>query len=253
MVPSETKAGYPEKMMREVFDRIKTEMDPLGVYITDGQIEQMAVFFEMLVEKNRVMNLTAITDPEEAVMRHFLDSLMLVRLIDPDDTDSLIDVGTGAGFPGIPLKIVFPNIKTVLLDSLDKRIRFLDDVITMLGLTDTEAVHARAEDAGRDPLLREQFDLAVSRAVSSLPVLTEYCMPFVRIGGSFVSYKSDQVEEEVNTAKKAVHLTGGKIVKTDCFRLPGSDIGRSLIRIDKIRSTPSVYPRKAGIPSKKPL
>ena len=240
-------------MMKDVFTRIKSEMDPLGVSVTDGQIEQMTDFFQMLVEKNRVMNLTAITDPEDALVRHFLDSLMLVRVIDPDKTDSLIDVGTGAGFPGIPLKIVFPSLKTVLLDSLDKRIRFLNDVIEALGLTDTEAVHARAEDAGRDLLLREQFDLAVSRAVSSLPVLTEYCMPFVRIGGSFVSYKSDQVEEELQAAKKAVYLTGGKTAKTDCFRLPGSDIGRSLIRIDKIRSTPSVYPRKAGIPSKKPL
>ena len=240
-------------MMKDVFTRIKSEMDPLGVSVTDGQIEQMTDFFQMLVEKNRVMNLTAITDPEDALVRHFLDSLMLVRVIDPDNTDSLIDVGTGAGFPGIPLKIVFPSLKTVLLDSLDKRIRFLNDVIEALGLTDTEAVHARAEDAGRDLLLREQFDLAVSRAVSSLPVLTEYCMPFVRIGGSFVSYKSDQVEEELQAAKKAVYLTGGKTAKTDCFRLPGSDIGRSLIRIDKIRSTPSVYPRKAGIPSKKPL
>lgn len=224
-----------------------------GVELSDQQVSQFLQYYELLVEKNKVMNLTGITEYEEVVLKHFVDSLSIVQSLKLEGKERMIDVGTGAGFPGIPLKIAFPDLEIVLLDSLNKRILFLKEVIEKLQLSHIEAVHARAEDAARNRDYREQFDISVSRAVANLSSLSEYCLPFVKKGGFFVSYKSTNVDEELNHAKHAFYLLGGKLEKKTEFTLPGSDIGRSFIIVKKERTTPSKYPRKAGLPSKEPL
>lgn len=224
-----------------------------GVELSDQQVSQFLQYYELLVEKNKVMNLTGITEYEDVVLKHFVDSLSIVQSLNLDGKKRMIDVGTGAGFPGIPLKIAFPDLEIVLLDSLNKRILFLKEVIEKLQLSHIEAVHARAEDAARNRDYREQFDISVSRAVANLSSLSEYCLPFVKKGGFFVSYKSTNVDEELNHAKHAFYLLGGKLEKKTEFTLPGSDIGRSFIIVKKEKTTPSKYPRKAGLPSKEPL
>jgi len=178
---------------------------------------------------------------------------MLHKALDPKQIDTMIDVGTGAGFPGIPLKIVYENLNVILLDSLQKRLEFLDEVIDELKLSGIETVHARAEDAGKAEVLREQFDLCVSRAVANLSTLSELCLPFVKEGGHFVAYKAGKAEEEVEAARHAIELLGGGNIEVINFTLPNSDLERSLIKIEKINKTPSKYPRKAGRPSKEPL
>lgn len=225
----------------------------LGICLNDEQIEQFLIYYEYLVEKNKVMNLTGITEYEEVVLKHFIDSLSIIKVIDPQKQNRIIDIGTGAGFPGIPLKIAFPNLEIVLLDSLNKRVLFLNEVIEKLRLGKISAIHARAEDAARKKEYRESFDLCVSRAVANLSSLSEYCLPFVKTGGKFISYKSSDIEEEIEQAKKACYLLGGKIKNKAEFTLPDSDIGRSFVIIEKERKTPSKYPRKAGLPSKEPL
>ena len=199
------------------------------------------------------MNLTGITDYDEVNLKHFVDSLTIVRLSDMMKIETLIDVGTGAGFPGIPIKIVFPHIKVVLLDSLNKRLKFLNTVIDELNLESVETLHGRAEDHAKNMQYRERFDLCVSRAVANLSTLSEYCIPFVKNGGTFISYKSSTSDDEIEQSKKAVNILGGEIVKTDKFMLPGTDMGRSLVMIEKIKNTPGKYPRKAGVPGKEPL
>ncbi len=216
------------------------------------QLEQFLTYYEMLVEKNKVMNLTGITEFEEVVQKHFIDSIMYSEQLIKED-GSLIDVGTGAGFPGIPLKIVYPKLSVVLLDSLNKRVKFLNEVIEALELEQIETIHSRAEDGGRNPKLREQFTYAVSRAVANLATLSEYCMPFVVVGGKFISYKSGKVEEELASAEGAIKKLGGRIKDKVMFELPDSDMKRSLIGIEKIEKTKQKYPRKAGLPSKEPL
>ena len=225
----------------------------LNVELSEGQIRQFLRYYELLVEWNKVMNLTAITEYEEVILRHFLDSLASVKVWDFKNTDTVIDVGCGAGFPGIPLKIAFPNIRLVLLDSLNKRVKFLNEVITTLGLENITAIHGRAEDIAKNKSYREQFDLCVSRAVANLSTLCEYSLPFLWISGSFVSYKGEYSENEIKQAEKAVDILGGKISKIDRFKLPGTDMGRSLIKIDKVKKTPGKYPRKAGLPAKEPI
>lgn len=225
----------------------------LGIILTDSQIQQFITYYEILTEWNQVMNLTAITDYEEVMKKHFIDSISLVKAYDITQDKSVIDVGTGAGFPGLALKIAYPNFKVTLLDSLNKRIHFLDTVIEKLGLTDIETIHGRAEDFAKPEKLREQFDLCVSRAVANLSTLSEYCLPFVKVGGQFISYKSEKIVEEIELAMKAISLLGGRINNQVEFKLPYSDIYRNLFIIDKVTETPKKYPRKAGLPSKEPL
>lgn len=232
----------------------KRNLDSIGVSLNDIQLEQLDKYYELLVEWNSFMNLTGITDYEEVMLKHYLDSLVLKLPITGDNSRlRLIDVGTGAGFPGLPLKIAYPDTEVVLFDSLNKRIKFLDEVISQLSLKGVTTIHGRAEDGGRNPKLREQFDVSVSRAVADLAVLSEYNLPFVKIGGYFVAYKSGDVDAEVEKSKKAVSILGGVIEKVDKFTLPETDIERSLVYIKKIKSTWKKYPRKAGMPSKEPL
>ena len=229
------------------------ELDTLGIHLSDIQQEQFDRYYELLIEWNRVMNLTGITAYEEVNLKHFTDSLTIVRINDMKNVFTLIDIGTGAGFPGIPIKIAFPHIKVVLLDSLNKRIKFLNEVVEKLNLDNVETLHGRAEDYAKKAEYREQFDMCVSRAVANLSTLGEYCIPFVKKGGCFVSYKSADSDEEINQSEKAISILGGKISKIDKFMLPGSDMGRALVVTEKDKNTPQKYPKKAGVPSKEPL
>lgn len=233
--------------------RFDQELETLGVRLTDVQKEQFDRYYELLIEWNRVMNLTGITDYEEVNLKHFTDSLTVVRIKELKNVSSLIDVGTGAGFPGIPIKIAFPHIEVTLLDSLNKRIKFLNQVVEELGLNNVITLHGRAEDYARKTEYREKFDLCVSRAVANLSTLSEYCLPFIKKGGCFVSYKSAESDEEIKQSEKALDILGGKVKTVDKFMLPGSDMGRALVMIEKVKNTPGKYPRKAGVPSKEPL
>lgn len=232
---------------------LKMKLQELNISISDRQEEQFEQFYDLLIEWNKVMNLTGITEYEEVVEKHFVDSLSLVKAIEIDKIHSVIDIGTGAGFPGIPLKIAFPHLNITLLDSLNKRIRFLDTVIDRTGLKDIRTIHGRAEDYAKQKEYREMYDLCVSRAVANLSTLSEYCIPYIRIGGIFISYKSGDVESEKEDSRNAASLLGGRIKDTVKFQLPGTDIGRSFVIIEKERQTAKRYPRKAGLPSKEPL
>lgn len=227
------------------------DLKAIGIELSDEQLEQFLTYYEMLIEKNKVMNLTAITDFDEVLEKHFEDSLSLIQAVDLEKSQAVIDLGTGAGFPGIPLKIAFPNLQITLADSLNKRILFLDDVIRELGLTGIDTVHGRAEDLAKNSDYREKFDLCVSRAVANLSTLSEYCLPFVKIGGKFISYKAGECDEEVAASKSSIFLLGGKISDIKKFELGES--GRAFVIIDKVSGTPKEYPRKAGTPSKDPL
>ena len=227
------------------------DLKAIGIELSDEQLEQFLTYYEMLIEKNKVMNLTAITDFDEVLEKHFEDSLSLIQAVDLVKSQAVIDLGTGAGFPGIPLKIAFPNLQITLADSLNKRILFLDDVIRELGLTGIDTVHGRAEDLAKNSDYREKFDLCVSRAVANLSTLSEYCLPFVKIGGKFISYKAGECDEEVAASKSSIFLLGGKISDIKKFELGES--GRAFVIIDKVSGTPKKYPRKAGTPSKDPL
>ena len=236
--------------MSEIFEN---KLNALGITLTESQKEQFDKFYELLVEWNKVMNLTGITEYEEVNEKHFIDSLSLVKAIDVSGIKTVIDVGTGAGFPGIPLKIAFPHLKVVLLDSLNKRINFLNAVIAELGLKDTKTIHGRAEDYAKQIEYREQFDLCVSRAVANLSTLSEYCLPYVKKGGLFIPYKSGEIDNEVQQAKTAIQTLGGEIDEVIKFQLPNTEISRSFIKIKKERNTAKKFPRKAGLPSKEPL
>ncbi len=225
----------------------------LSIVLNDKQIQQFEQYYNILVEWNKVMNLTAITEYEEVVEKHFLDSLTIVDAINMEKIDTLIDVGTGAGFPGIPLKIAFPHLKVTLLDSLNKRIKFLNEVIDLLELDDIKTIHGRAEDYAKQAEYREQYDICVSRAVANLATLSEYCLPYVKVDGLFVPYKSGEIDEELKSSEKAVSILGGKVEEVVKFQLPGTDIGRSFVKIHKIKETKKKYPRKAGMPTKEPL
>lgn len=227
--------------------------EKMHLSLSTGQLKQFVRYYELLVEWNTFMNLTGITEFQDVLQKHFEDSLTVVRDADLSSVKSVMDVGTGAGFPGLPLKIAFPHLKVVLLDSLGKRVKFLNHVIEELQLKNITAIHGRAEDFARKEEYREQFDLVVSRAVANLSSLSEYCIPYTKIGGVFISYKSGKIEEELDRAKKAIFLLGGKLEETVKFQLENSDIERSLVIIRKERKTAKKYPRKAGIPAKEPL
>lgn len=232
-------------------DQFKKGLSDLNINLIEKQIEQFLKYYEILVETNKVMNLTAITEFDEVIEKHFLDSLSLVRVFDLNRNVKILDLGTGAGFPGIPLKITFPEIDIVLADSLNKRVKFLNEVVETLQLKQVETVHGRAEELAKNKKYREQFDLCTSRAVANLSSLSEYCIPFVKEGGRFISYKSGEIEEEVDQAKRAIHVLGGKLDQVYKFDL--HEQKRSFVIIEKVKKTPAVYPRKAGTPTKEPL
>ena len=230
-----------------LFDETKKN----GMELSDKQIAQFNLYYELLTAKNKVMNLTAITEYNDVVKKHFIDSMMISRVLDMKKINLLCDVGTGAGFPGIPLKIVYPHLHLTLVDSVGKRVNFLSEVVEKLGLEDVEAIHSRTEDLAHNSKYREKYDLVTARAVASMNVLSEYCIPYAKIGGYFAAYKSGNIEEEIENAKNAVKTLGGKIEKKDMFEL--YEMGRSIVLIRKVNSTPKIYPRKAGTPSKNPL
>jgi len=232
-------------------------LEELNIELSDSQLEQFDRYYEMLIEKNKVMNLTAITEYEDVVVKHFLDSLSLVR---SEKVKSLlykgcdlIDIGTGAGFPGVPLKIAFPSVKVTLMDALNKRITFLNEVILSLGLSDIEAFHARGEEVARKEQFRERFDLCVSRAVAKLNSLSELCLPFVKVGGFFVPYKSGNIDEELEEGKNAIYKLGKCSTSVERFTVPLSDYERSLIVMEKKCNSPTQYPRAGGKIFSKPL
>lgn len=242
----------------------------IGIEPSELMVSQLRKYYEMIIEKNKVMNLTAITDEKEFVYKHFVDSLSMMTETGLSKADEaakatalkacsentpcrMIDVGTGAGFPGLVLKIVYPQIDMTLFDSLKKRLTFLDEVIDELGLTGVRTLHGRAEDIGHDKLHRGVYDIVTARAVANLSTLSEYCLPLVKKGGMFVAYKSAQAGEEAESAKKAVELLGGKVTDIREFTLPGTDYQRALVYVEKVKDTPARYPRKAGTPAKEPL
>ena len=225
----------------------------MNIALNKKQLKQFVTYYNMVVEKNKVMNLTAITAYEDFIDKHFADSLAIIGFIDFSKISAMMDVGTGAGFPGIPLKIVDQDLKVTLLDSLNKRIRLLGEVSEVLELQDVTMIHGRAEDFAHQSAYREKYDLCVSRAVANLSTLSEYCLPFVKVGGMFAAYKSGDYSEELEKSKKAISLLGGEIADIHSFSLPGTEIERSIIIIRKRKETGKKYPRKAGMPSKEPL
>lgn len=232
---------------------LESKAKELSLTFSERQIKQFEDYYRILIEWNHVMNLTAITEYEEVVEKHFIDSLSIINAVDFSEIFNIIDIGTGAGFPGIPLKIAFSDINITLLDSLNKRVKFLNEVIEQLGLNNINAIHGRAEDYAKQKEYREQYDLCVSRAVANLSTLSEYCLPYVKINGLFIPYKSGDIDVELEKSEHAVSILGGVVSDVIRFQLPGTDIGRSFVKIKKIKSTGKKYPRKAGLPSKEPL
>ena len=235
----------------EFKEKMIINVDKLGITLSEIQLKQFYNYMNLLIEWNKKINLTAIIEPDEIILKHFVDSLTISKYI--SDGTRVVDVGTGAGFPGIPLKIYRQDLEITLLDSLQKRINFLDEVIRELNLEKIETIHSRVEDFGKDKKYREKFDIATSRAVANLATLSEYLLPLVKIGGKVISMKGSLIEEELENSKNAIKILGGEIERVDEFDLPNSDISRNIILIDKVKETPNKYPRKAGEPSKKPL
>ncbi len=245
--------------MTNDYSQMIKDFSSFGIELTDKQLDQFDKYYQLLIKWNEVMNLTAITEFNDVCKLHFVDSVSGYKFFDFSKEEfSLVDIGTGAGFPGIPLKIVFPQLHITLLDSLNKRLNFLNEVIDQLGLNECGSIktlHGRAEDycLVKEGSLRETFDIAVSRAVANMSTLSEYCLPYVKVGGSFIAYKSEKAQEELKDAKGAIHLLGGKLVSADEFLLPDSDVSRTICIVEKKENTSKKYPRKAGVPSKQPL
>lgn len=234
-------------------NQLKEDALVFGVELDHTQLFQFYKYYEMLIEWNEKFNLTAITDFDEVLKKHFLDSIAIGRMLNRDEEVSVLDIGTGAGFPGIPIKIAFPSTEVVLMDSLNKRVNFLNEVIRELSLEKISAIHGRAEDFARKNVMREQFDFVVSRAVANLSSLSEFCLPYVKVGGKFISYKSEKAKEELEESTNAINILGGGKCELDEFFLPRSDFKRVFIVINKEKETPNKYPRKAGTPVKQPL
>ena len=245
--------------MTNDYSQMIKDFSSFGIELTDTQLEQFDKYYNLLIKWNEVMNLTAITEFNDVCKLHFVDSISSYKFFDFGEKDySLVDIGTGAGFPGIPLKIVFPDLNITLLDSLNKRLNFLNEVIDELGLNERGSIrtlHGRAEDycQAKEGSLRETFDIVVSRAVANMSTLSEYCLPYVKVGGSFIAYKSEKAQDELKDAKGAIHLLGGKLVSAEEFLLPESDVSRTICIVEKKENTSKKYPRKAGLPSKQPL
>jgi 16S rRNA (guanine527-N7)-methyltransferase len=232
---------------------LREELEKQGLSLTDRSLAQFETYFELLIDWNQRMNLTAITDREGVMEKHFYDSLTPAFFADFSAVSKLIDIGAGAGFPSLPIKILFPHIKVTIVDSLNKRIHFLQELTQTLGLSDVTCIHGRAEEVAQKPDFREKYPLVMARAVARLPVLLELCLPFVQVGGEFIALKGSSGEEEVKEGKKALHLLGGEIERLENLRLPSEDSKRTLIWIKKVKSTPKQYPRKPGTPNKNPI
>lgn len=225
----------------------------LGFELSESQIRQFDALTELLLDWNQRMNLTGITDPAQIAVKHYLDSLSLAKIVPRFDALRLIDVGAGAGFPGLPLAIVFPRLQATLLDSTRKKLRFIEHASAELGLANVSAVHARAEDAGRSNSHRERYDIVVARAVARMPALMEYTLPLVRLDGQVIAMRGRDAYEETNEAAKAIKQLGGELFTIEEIRLPTLDNPRYLVAVDKIQPTPKRYPRAAGIPSRQPI
>ncbi len=239
-------------MELEEFTKIfNNYLEKLNLTLTEEQIEKFYNYMNLLIEWNKKINLTAIVEPKDIILKHFIDSLTIEKYIKKGE--NIIDVGTGAGFPGIPLKIAREDLKITLADSLNKRINFLNEVINKLNLKDIETIHTRAEELGKNKKYREKFDIATSRAVANMSTLSEYLIPFVKVKGRCICMKSSDIDTELENAKKAINILGCKIESKDKFDLPNSDLGRSVIILRKVKNTPSKFPRKAGTPAKEPI
>ncbi len=251
--------------MSKFYEHLSNSLKKVNIDISEEQIDSFEKYYELLIEWNSFMNLTSITDMDEVIDKHFVDSILLLKYISFTDEEesfdkiifsknsSLIDIGSGAGFPGIPLKIMCPYLKFTLVDSLNKRINFLNEVIDKLSLDNITAIHSRAEIIGKNSDHREKYDICFSRAVSNLSVLSEFCLPLVKNNGYFISYKGSNIDEELDSAGNAIDILGGKVLKTESFIIPDTDNKRSLIFIKKDKATPKQYPRKEGTPLKNPL
>lgn len=231
--------------------KLQQNAEKINISIKEDKVIKFKKYMDLLLEWNKKINLTSITDEDDIILKHFIDSLTIEKYVDPKQ--SVIDIGTGAGFPGIPLKIMNDNVEVTLMDSLNKRINFLNEVIKKLDLKNITTIHSRAEDLAKDNNYRERYDVAVSRAVANLSTLSEYMLPFVKVGGKCICMKGSNIDEERKIAEKAINMLGGKIVNIENFKLANTDNERNIIIIEKIRKTDSKYPRKAGIPSKEPL
>ena len=237
----------------EFKNELNLDLGKLNIFLEEEQINQFYKYMNILIEWNKNINLTAITDPKEVLLKHFIDSIYVLKNIEISSNSSVIDIGTGAGFPGIPLKIVRKDLNVTLLDSLNKRIMFLDNVINNLGLKDISTIHGRAEEMGKNKKYREMFDYAISRAVANLTVLSAYMIPFVKLGGKSICMKGGNIKEELENSQKALGILGGNLIHVEEFNLLDTDIKRSLIIIEKCKITPIKYPRKPGTPVKEPL
>ncbi len=236
---------------KEFIEKLKKRSELLKIDIEIEEFEKFYDYMKLLIEWNEKINLTAITDPNEIILKHFIDSITINKYI--KNNSKLLDIGTGAGFPGLPEKIIRKDIYVTLADSLNKRIKFLNQVISNLNLEKIEAIHGRAEELSQNKFYRENFDVVVSRAVAPLNVLLEYMLPFCKLGGFCISMKGSNIEDEIINSKKALQILGGEILEIDKFELPNSDIKRNIIIIKKIKETPKNYPRKSGTPSKEPI
>ena len=239
--------------MNDFSESLITIFNEAGISLTDDKIELFNRYFNLVIEANKYINLTSITEPFDFALKHILDSVIILKFIDFEKSSLIVDLGSGAGFPGIPLKIMRPDLNMILIDSLNKRVDFLNSTISELNLSSIEALHLRAEEAGQNITLREKADYCLSRAVASLSVLSEYCLPLVKLNGFFISYKGRLSKEELDQSAHALNLLGGSLSNSIRYSLPKSGDERCLHVISKISHTPKKYPRKAGIPSKKPL